>query len=133
MTADKPRHLHLRQPDGALRETTINGNCSEAIVALQAEKVNHNPAGRPTERGVAPNPPAMGNQQARSTGHPGPSFQHQSCRATGKYILGTSRKPRSPSPIVQCSISSETECRVTVDSTGSKASAAQSQILPKPV
>jgi len=49
MIAGKPRHLDLRQPDGALRETTIHSNCSGAIVALQAKKVNRNPTGRPTE------------------------------------------------------------------------------------
>ena len=43
MTADKPRYLDLRLPDGALRETTISNNGSGAIVALQAEMVNHNP------------------------------------------------------------------------------------------
>jgi hypothetical protein len=48
MTAHNPRHLNLRQPDGALRETTSNCNGSEAIVALQAEKVNRNPTGRRT-------------------------------------------------------------------------------------
>jgi len=54
MTAHKPCHLDLRQPDGALRETTINGNGSGAIVALQAEKVNQNPTGRTTEPGMVP-------------------------------------------------------------------------------
>jgi hypothetical protein len=54
MTADKPRYLDLRLPDGALRKTTIKSNCSGAIVALQAEKVNHNPTGRRTERGMVP-------------------------------------------------------------------------------
>jgi len=53
MIAGKPRHLDLRQPDGALRETTIHSNCSGAIVALPAEKVNRNPTGRSTERGMA--------------------------------------------------------------------------------
>jgi hypothetical protein len=48
MTGDKPRYLDLRLPDGALRKTTIKSNCSGAIVALQAEKVNHNPTGRRT-------------------------------------------------------------------------------------
>ena len=54
MTADKPRYLDLRLPDGALRETTIKSNCAGAIVALPVKKVNHNPTGRPTERGMIP-------------------------------------------------------------------------------
>ena len=46
MTADKLRYLDLRLPNGAMRETTIRSNCSGAIVALQAEKINHKLTGR---------------------------------------------------------------------------------------
>ena len=68
MTADKSRYLDLRLPDRALRKTTIKSNCSGAIVALQAKKVNRNLTDRHTERGMVPNPSAMGNQQLKGAG-----------------------------------------------------------------
>ena len=69
MIARKPRHLDLRQPDGALRETTINSNGSGAIVALQAKKVNRNPTGRPTERGMVPQSARHGKSAIKKRRH----------------------------------------------------------------